>query len=248
MSSWLLDRASGSQPEVFCLPHAGGAAHTFVPWRGPGHDAGLRISALQLPGRGRRLGEPAPERVEPLAEAIAEVIVEARATDPTPTPFALFGHSYGGLLAFATTRALQARGHDPSLMVVAATRSPHRAPTVQWHELDDDTLIERLCDGGGLSEAVVAEPELLALILPTLRADLVANDGYQVAPSVRVRCPVVAYSAHADALVARPDVAAWADVTEAAFAHDELSGDHFSVHDPGSVAAIVRCISEGLHG
>jgi medium-chain acyl-[acyl-carrier-protein] hydrolase len=42
---------------LFCFHYAGGSAQVFYNW--PGHlPPGLGMGAIQLPGRGHRLGEP----------------------------------------------------------------------------------------------------------------------------------------------------------------------------------------------
>jgi surfactin synthase thioesterase subunit len=85
-----------------------------------GSMAGVEVCPVQLPGRWERLREPAFTRMEPLIDALAPVLLEHAGA----APFAFYGHSLGGLVAFELARRLAARG--PARLLVsgrAARRS-----------------------------------------------------------------------------------------------------------------------------
>src|SRR5437870_4644362 len=96
---------------VFCLPSAGGGASVFREWRlAQGDD--LEVVAIELPGRETRIAEPLRERV-------AALVDDLRDTLPTDRPYALFGHSMGGLIAFELARALVAPRPAPAHLFVS---------------------------------------------------------------------------------------------------------------------------------
>ena len=89
---------------LFCFPYAGGDARTYSDWNERLGD-GVEGCPVQLPGRGHRLAEP------PLRQM--QLVVEETARDLRPffdKPFAFFGHSMGGTLAFELARLLRAEG------------------------------------------------------------------------------------------------------------------------------------------
>src|SRR5262245_16890108 len=79
---------------LFCLPYAGGGGWNFQTWT-KGLPESVEVCAIQLPGRGPRMKEPAFRQLIPLAKAIAEGILP-----DCKTPFAFFGHSMGAMLSF----------------------------------------------------------------------------------------------------------------------------------------------------
>src|SRR5690349_9028549 len=78
---------------LFCFPFAGGSAtayHRFVQSLPPEIEA----ASLQLPGRGFRLREPALTTLEALFDGVTGAIAPR-----LDRPFALFGHSFGAMMA-----------------------------------------------------------------------------------------------------------------------------------------------------
>ncbi len=86
---------------LICFPYAGGSASVYHSWSRQIGD-GVDLYAIQLPGRGDRIGE-APIGV--LDELLPQL--GAAAMQLLTKPFALFGHSLGALLAFELSRWLR---------------------------------------------------------------------------------------------------------------------------------------------
>jgi surfactin synthase thioesterase subunit len=80
---------------LFCFPHAGGGAHCYAPL-GPCLPAAVDLRPLEPPGRGRRAREPLCSDLE----AMASDLFTRMAPVARQGPYALFGHSMGGLLAY----------------------------------------------------------------------------------------------------------------------------------------------------
>lgn len=79
---------------LFCLPHSGASAMAYNRWR-RSLPEWLHVRALELPGRGMRMDEPLQCDIKRLAHQLADEI-----SPELDRPFAIFGHSLGGLLAF----------------------------------------------------------------------------------------------------------------------------------------------------
>lgn len=205
------------------FPHAGGAPSGAAPLAGPLHpDAELWVA--QLPGRERRFTEPAATRLVDLVAPLGAAV-----TRQVAPPFVLFGHSMGALLAFEVARWLHAAGGPlPAHLVVSACQAPHLP---RWrparHTLDDVELRRWLDECGGLPPEVGADPQLLDLLLPTLRADLRACETHRYRPGPPVPCPITALAGVDDPLVSPADMAAWREHTTAEFALRTLPGGHF---------------------
>ena len=86
---------------LFCFPYAGGGAAVFRQWPGL-LPTGVEVCAVELPGRGRRFGEP-------LFKSLSLLVMELSSNlEPFfDRPFVFYGHSMGGLLAFELARSLR---------------------------------------------------------------------------------------------------------------------------------------------
>lgn len=226
---------------LFCLPHAGGGASAFRGWA----DAlppEVEVCPVQFPGRENRVAEPAFDRVPPLVEALADAV------EPfLPLPFALFGHSNGALIGFEVARTLRARGRPgPVHFFASGRRAPDlpsgRPPT---HHLPDAEFLAELQELGGIPPQVLEHPELMAVLLPTLRADVAIHETYGFREELPLACPVTAYGGLADPKVSREQLQAWERHSAGPFVMRLFPGGHFYLQEQR--AAVLRTLAADLH-
>jgi surfactin synthase thioesterase subunit len=227
---------------LYCLPYAGGSASAYRRWPAAlGPD--IEVAAVQLPGRESRIVEDPNYDVADIAAAI-----QAHAD----RPYALYGHSLGGRHAFEIVRELRRAGAAlPVTLYVGGTRAPHvraSGPFDNLSTLDDDELVRRVVAGGGLSEEIIAEPELVELLLPMMRADFRALDEYVFVDGDPLPVPVVAFAARADSAVSLPHVQAWARHAGAGLTVHEIDGDHFFLNDfrPDGTSPVTDLLARDL--
>jgi surfactin synthase thioesterase subunit len=97
---------------------------------------------------------------------------------------------------------------------------------------------------------VLAEPDLLPLLLPSFRADYLAAETYVTGPEVLVRADIVALAGAEDADVGVEEVAAWRGHTEGSFELRVMPGGHFFLfdHEPEIARAVTdRCLAAVIH-
>jgi medium-chain acyl-[acyl-carrier-protein] hydrolase len=213
---------------LYGFPHAGAGAPAYRAWAGL-LPAAVELRAVQPPGRQDRIREPAftdlPGLVAALADALGPELGEL--------PFAFFGHSMGALVAFELARELRRRGGPlPVLLGVSAWRGPQvpRAlPPVS--DLPDPELVAHVRRLGGMPEPVLEEPELLASVLPTLRADYRLCEGYRYRPSAPLDRPISVFGATADPLAGPAELEAWAAQTTRPLSVRVFPGRHFYLLD-----------------
>ena len=199
-----LGGASAPRRRLYCVPFAGGGPAAYRLWATDLPDD-VEVVAVQLPGRNPAAPGPRPDSVAELV-AILQPELEAAAD----VPFALFGHSLGALVAFELTVALEQR-RRPGPAAALRLRPRRRLTTVRTgsavHALPDDEFLDAISVRfGGVPDAIRAEPELLALLLPALRADVRTFETYAPLTDRTVRCPVHVYGG-ADDAHPRPDAA-----------------------------------------
>jgi medium-chain acyl-[acyl-carrier-protein] hydrolase len=219
---------------LFCFPYAGGGGHIYRNWQA-GLPPDIEVCPVQLPGRGSRLGEPGFRNMPALTEALARVVGPR-----LDRPFALFGHSMGGIIAFELTRALR-----PAHLFVSGCSAPHipdeEAPTF---DLPEAEFIEKLRSINGTPAEVFDHPELLQMMLPLLRADFELVETYAYVPGEPLACPITAIGGLKDEDVTREKLEAWREHSTAAFSLRMLPGGHFFVNT--EQASIHRMLAQGL--
>jgi surfactin synthase thioesterase subunit len=226
---------------VFCLPYAGGGASIYRPW--VRHlPAEVQVCPIQLPGREERLSETPVTRVPLLVASVAEAL-----TPHLDLPYVLFGHSLGALLAFELARELRRRElPGPKHLFVSAARAPHLSPREHAiHDLPETEFIAELCRRyGSMPTAVLQSAELMALLLPILRADLALLETYQHGVEPPLACPIGALTGTEDPHVRREEVAAWREHTAGGFTLQLLPGGHLYLKDDPT--AVPRALARGL--
>jgi len=93
---------------------------------------------------------------------------------------------------------------------------------------------------------VLDNPNLLQLILPTLREDAAIYRNYIYAEEPPLACPIHAYGGLEDANVSRAHLEAWAEQTTAAFSVRVFPGGHFYLQTQRQefLAALARNLTE----
>lgn len=226
---------------LFCLPHAGGGASAFRGWADT-LPADVETCPVQLPGRENRIAEPAFGQLAPLVEALADAI------DPwLDLPFVLFGHSNGALVSFELARTLRARGRPgPAHLFASGRRAPDLpASSRSIHALPEAEFLAELSELGGLPSALLEHRELLALLVPTLRADVSIHETYAFQEQAPLACPITAYGGVADPKVKREQLDAWARHTAGPFVRRMFPGGHFYLQDERDTT--LRTLSADLH-
>ena len=218
---WLIrGPARPGRPKLFCFPHGGGAAAEFVRWARLLRS--FEISAVQLPGRGSRLAEPVLTRMDDLVAEVVGII-------PTGAPYAMFGHSFGALVAYEVTRELRRAGRRlPEHLVVSgfpAPSTPRTEPPL--HHLPDDALLDEVARRhGGLSGEVLADPERKARVARYLRADYQILETYEWHAEAPLPVPLTVFGGTEDAF--GPDaLRAWQRHASGEIGLRYFPGDHF---------------------
>jgi surfactin synthase thioesterase subunit len=207
--------------KLMCLPHAGAGASIYRPWRGHRSDV-IEITPIQLPGRDELFVEDCYPTMALAAQGTAASVLQHAGG----APFALFGHSFGALVAYETANVLVTRGAPPSHLVVSGALSPKRwFGRVPVSALSDDELAVALRRTVGYDHEALRNPELRELLLPVLRADMALLEGYRPAAAA-LPTPITALRGRDDALVSAADCAEWADHTTSAFQLVEVPGGH----------------------
>lgn len=216
---------------LLCWPHAGGAAHVFQAWARALAPSGIEVLAIELPGRGTRFSESLKtswrDALEDVWPSLTSTIEQG--------PFAFFGHSMGGTLAFEATRRLRAERRPlPRHLFIAASSVPHRGynhPRSPLHRLPDAALTEVLATLNGTPRELLENREMMELLLPVVRADfgIVETYAYEPAPPLDVPMSLLLGEKDGDVEAASARLE-WTQYAAAPMAIHVFAGDHFFPH------------------
>jgi len=158
-----------SKINLFCLPYAGGSAAIFAKWKkflGPD----IELIPVELSGHGERIGE---RLYIDLEDAVDDVfrIVKRRMNEG---PYALFGHSLGGTIAYSLAQKIRETGSRRPVHIFFSGKSvPHvrEDSRHQFHLLNNDNFKKEVIGLGGTPPELFEYPELMEIYIPMLRND-----------------------------------------------------------------------------
>lgn len=220
--------APRSAVRLVCLPHAGGSASFYFPVS-RALAPQVEVLAVQYPARQARHLEPGIDNIPDFADQIFAVL-----RDLNDKPLAFFGHSMGAVLAYEVALRMQGAGlPSPVRLFVSGRRAPSRYRDERYHEGTDDELVAEIRKLGGPNPAILADPEMLEMILPAVRSDYTAIERYRHEPGRTLDCPVTALVGDDDPRVTVDEVRAWAEHTTGPFDLETFPGGHFYLVDHG---------------
>ena len=243
---WLpkLTAKAESRVRLFCFPYAGGTTYTYRGWDSLLPPA-IEVCAVELPGRARRMREPALRNMQSLVQSMIPALLPY-----FDKPFAFYGHSMGALISFELARELR-RSHQlqPVHMFVASClppQSPRRRERVTYN-LPESLFIEEVRHFNGTPKEVQEySEELMQLTLPLLRADFEACQTYEYVAEPPLTCPMTVVGGLQDKGLNRTDLDGWREQTTSACTVQMLSGDHLFINT--AQIWVLRMLSKSLAG
>ncbi|MDW6092179.1 thioesterase II family protein [Vibrio rhizosphaerae] len=211
---------------LICLPSSGSSSSLYADWRTQLAAHNITLYCPEYPGRGRRFTDPLPTSIPVLVDDLIQQLGDRLSSRE---PYALFGHSLGGLIAYELTLKIQQTSGltSPQRLVISASHAPHlRGENQLRSDLSEQALIALLQEMGGIKHEVFEHPELLELFLPIIRSDLALNDNYNRQEIEPLICPITTIHGLNDPVVTQEKVKQWTRYTSD-YQHLDWPGDHF---------------------
>ncbi|MEJ7594159.1 MAG: SDR family NAD(P)-dependent oxidoreductase [Planctomycetaceae bacterium] len=225
LNPWLI-RGAGDPDSPFrliCFHSMGVGASLFTRFLlNPPDD--YDILAVQTPGRENRMAEPVAEHFDELLDHIVPLLKPL-----FDRPVVIWGHSFGGVVAWEVIRRLRDQHHlEPQHFVLTGTAAPHLMQRWQNREVLLKALITDNSPEYLMSlSRFVDDPEFIKAILPGMRLDFPLLKNYRFLPSPPLDCPITAFAARQDDFVYTDEIREWTQHTVGGFELIEVDGDHW---------------------
>ncbi|MEK8127216.1 alpha/beta fold hydrolase [Paenibacillus filicis] len=227
--------------KLFCLPYAGASAAIYGRWRKrllPVAD----VHPLELAGRGARMNEPLPDRVEDAVDDLFQRI------EPylDGSPYALFGHSMGSLLAFELVhRIQQAALPGPDPVIVSGRSAPHVPAGNRYvHLMSDSEFRQELLSIGGTPQELFDTPSVYPMFERIIRSDYRMLETYRYAEKTEgIRANLIVLGGTEDSTIQGP-LEEWRRHAAAGYRIIRFRGGHFFIHE--DEAEVVELLKKEL--
>ena len=223
---WILqpDPCERKPYRLFCFPFAGGGASAYYRWPRM-LPAEIGVYAVRPPGRENRIKEKPFTRLSVMIEELAFILLPF-----LNKPFAFFGHSMGALIGYELAQYIHRNfSIGPAHLFVAAGRAPHLVNLEPpYFNLPQDRFLEKLKRYNGMPAEILQNDDLMAFIMPSLRADMEMIQTYSGRDRQQtLACPISAFGGTTDSMVVRDHLKEWQAYTHNAFSLQMLESGHF---------------------
>jgi medium-chain acyl-[acyl-carrier-protein] hydrolase len=221
---------------LFCLPYAGGLAEFYLPWKKILPES-IALCPLQLPGRSYRLLEARPEHINNLIDEICDVLVSC-----TDRPFAIFGHSLGGILAYEVAKKLLI---PPQHLFISGADAPEFWGRKSYPaQMDDAVLLNLFHDNFSEEEKKLYLSAEYSWIVKVLCDDLLWCNQYKPTEHERCNIKTSIFGSKNDPLCSEQDLFAWSNYFNEVNFEIFANGGHFFLKNYAS--NLIHTISKNL--
>lgn len=211
---------------LFVFPHAGSGASYYHFLARSLRESSVEVRLIQYPGREMRVQESAIESMEIMTELLRQELTPQL----TDRPFAFLGHSMGALIAFELSRLLRTTHSPlPGQLFLSGRLAPQLSGDIlQVGKLSDAEFLAAIGRRyNAIPTQILEHPEILELILPSLRADFQLMEEYKYRPAPPLDIPITLLNGIADSWVSPESLNAWQDQTTLPLQQHLFPGDHF---------------------
>lgn len=236
-----------SKMKLFCFPHAGGSASTYISWSNL-ISKKVELKPIEYPGRGFRAKDALCTTMEEIVHSVYETIVTMLDEEED---YILYGHSMGSLIAYEVAYKLIEKGHKkPHHIILSGGKAPQRRIKKKHsHKL----VMEKFEDfvlqyGGKQTHKIFENKELKDYFIPILRSDIKIVEEYLY------QKPAYLFDSNLSILIGEDDesttwedIKEWSEVTTKDCQFYYFKGGHFFIQEnPKQVVNQINYIIDSI--
>nr|WP_186811652.1 thioesterase [Paenibacillus xylanexedens] len=226
--------------KVFFFPYAGGTAFYYYRFRNH-MPTWIEVCPVELAGRGSRLDVPMYHSFEQMIEDTYQMI-----KDELSEPYAFFGHSMGGLLAYELYYRIRSEElPTPNHLFISGKSARGTKKDKRLYALSDEELLLELVDLGGTSKDLVDSREFRQYYFPLIKSDIKNIESFQQPlREEKLGCDLSVLYGRSDILLDDDEVNLWSLRTNKECLIHTFEGGHFYLTE--HVESIANIISNSL--
>ncbi|HMI59376.1 MAG TPA: alpha/beta fold hydrolase [Puia sp.] len=199
-----------------------------------------RVFTPELPGRGRRHGEPLLTDFELAAKDLYRQIDQWL----NGSPYIIYGHSMGAYLGLRLANMLEESGRVPGCLIVSGNAGPGTGHGKGRYKMDKEDFMRELEFLGGIPPEVLLNEELFGFFEPILRADFEVAERNDLRNERAVSAPIYALMGSGE--LHTKEIGNWERFTRGKFNAEIWDGDHFFIHHHADrLANLLKVCSRG---
>lgn len=212
---------------LFCLHFAGGNKYSYRQYveKAPSF---LNLVPLESPGRGARMREPLIADIHSLVNDLYKQIINM----VDEVPYAIYGHSMGGLVAYLLAVKLKKHNHKPPLQLfITGTSGPSSTSRTETkrHLMEKNEFLQEVKDLGGMPDEILENDELLQYFEPILRSDFMLSENYIYEDHAPLNIPITVITGTGEDLTLE-DINLWQKESTFPVDFKRLPGNHFFIY------------------
>lgn len=217
--------------QLFCIHHAGGSNFFYNPLK-EHLPSNIEWIPIDISGHGRRSKEPLYTSFDVIRrDVLQKILQECRA------PFAIFGHSFGGLLAYMCAQSLRENNLPLPSQLFLSSPASHGSILTPTTHLPSKDFFSHIQSLGGLPDSSISK-ELLDFLEPLLRADLQALEEWESPLYPALSIPITVFIGTKEN---EDEIRTYAHKTQGDFTIQRFEGNHFYMQDNWEDLAHIIC-------
>ncbi|XP_022087110.1 S-acyl fatty acid synthase thioesterase, medium chain-like [Acanthaster planci] len=254
MDKWVCRRRGQQQTgdsscRLFFFPWGGGGTGLYNSWA-KFFPESIEVNVVCLPGREFRFKETPYTNLDVLIADLCKDFLPSL----QEKPFAFFGHSLGAIISFELACYLKTHHNiEPACLFLSGATGPYSKVRQEMvsdkpvDQLTEEEFLQKLEKLGGTPKDVLAQPNLLKLFIPCIKADLMMLQHYgKEAPAVPIiSCPVNFFEGAEDTSRDH-DIESWKTVSSGPFNIQYLPGGHFYLQQRDNAGKMIKSMAEAL--
>lgn len=158
-------------------------------------------------------------------------------------PYALFGHSMGGLIAYELYFKFIESGYNPPSHIFLSAIKPPHLKSKNISNLPDEQFKEEIMSYSPVQEKILKNQVLSDIFLPILKADFKVFENYTFSKSrKKLNCPVTVFFAENDN-ISYEEIYQWNNYTISGFDIHTFHDDHFFINKEKNSNRIIELIN-----
>ncbi len=185
----------------------------------------FEVIPLELPGRGKRMGEMLLTNYQ---NAVNDYVEQIKSLLGTSSKYILYGHSMGATLGVLITSELENAGLPPSALIVSGNPGPGaKTSKIERYKMPHNQFVDELKKLGGVPDEFFEHQELFEFFEPVMRADFEILEKEEIILTKPVNIPIYAMMGSQEKEVDLLDN--WTSLSKAKVSQKIYEGDHFFI-------------------